>query len=153
MTRKSLTLVYSARSLRVPFSRYLKNYCTGYCGWINRVPTGVPLIYSLHSKSLVLQEPYFFFCSLKRSEFCPFLCSEPEYHIVHIIYSLLNMFLSSHKDDIFLCVLCVSFIFSLFLGNLALCCAFTNLRTDEWRNFKANCVTLLILSLCVSNSF
>ena len=37
-----------------------------------------------------------------------------------------------------------SFIFSSWLGNLAPCCTFNNLRADEWRNCKVKCFIIYV---------
>jgi hypothetical protein len=52
---------------------------------------------------------------------------EPEYHIVHIIQSLLNMLCTVIKTTLLCAVCLVYFFFFSSLGNFALCCALTKL--------------------------
>ncbi len=66
--------------------------------------------------------------------------------------SLYDFFLISvyHKGHILNCnlVVCIFFFKFIFLGNLALCDTFNNLRVDKWRKTKANCVHSILCKQC-----
>jgi hypothetical protein len=55
--------------------------------------------------------------------------------IVVVIKTFIILCLSIYKNYCFFDGVCLSY-FPCLLGNLALCCAFSNLRTDKWRKCK-----------------